>query len=132
MAAVITARDQALVVRHLRSVAPSWFEIGIRLHLSVSVLETIDMEYGSVEEKLSAVVREWLKMAGREANWQSLVQVLRSSGHSTLASKLEAQYSSTTATVLDRGNGQSAKLHSSSTTAVVKGNGQTHQCCGSK
>jgi ankyrin repeat protein len=123
MAAVITARDQALVVRHLRSVAPSWFEIGIRLHLSVSVLETIDMEYGSVEEKLSAVVREWLKMAGREANWQSLVQVLRSSGHSTLASKLEAQYSSTTATVLDRGNGQSAKLHSSSTTAVVKGNG---------
>ncbi|CAI8032667.1 Ankycorbin [Geodia barretti] len=126
MAAVITGRDQALVERHLRSVAPSWFEIGIRLHLSVSVLETIDMEYGSAEEKLSAVVREWLRVAGREANWKPLIQVLRSSGHSTLASKLEAQYSSTTATVLDRGNGQSSKLglqRSSSTTAPVKGNG---------
>ena len=111
MSAVLTVGDQALLVRQLRSVAPSWFEIGIRLQLSAAVLESIDTKYGSNEEKLSAVVREWLRIGGREANWQTLSQVLRSSGHSALASKLETQYSSPT-TAPERGKVLELSLHS--------------------
>lgn len=91
MAASLTLKD---VWYELRSAAPSWFEIGVLLHLSMTDLKTIDREYRSLEEKLLAMVRRWLEMAGEQANWKTVVQVLRSSDHITLAAQIESKYSS--------------------------------------
>ena len=91
MAASLTLKD---VWYELRPVAPSWFRIGMLLHLPTTVLETIDKEYRKPDAKLLEVVRIWLERAGPEANWQTVVQVLKSSDHITLASQIESKYSS--------------------------------------
>ena len=90
---LLTTRDQEVVATELRSVIPYWHEIGIRLGLSVATMQRMDRECHSIEDKLAAVIKEWLQMGG---TWQTMVDVLRSCGHSVLAAKLESQYSSST------------------------------------
>ena len=92
MAASLTPKD---VWNELHSVAPSWFEIGVLLGLPMTVLQDIDKDYHSLEDKLFAVVRIWLERAGSEANWETVIQVLKSSDRIALAAEIESKYSST-------------------------------------
>ena len=96
---MLTKKDQKKVSKALSQVASKWSEIGKALQLPRSTLDNVEKLYSS-EQKLNAVMREWLVLVGSGASWQAVVDALRSSAvrENRLAGELERKYCSGTGT----------------------------------
>ena len=84
--------DLAVVLDELHDVRKMWYEIGLRLQVSVEDLETISSEHKSDQHSLRRVILLWLKSG--TATWAALCEALsnRTVGEVTLAGKLRERY----------------------------------------
>ena len=88
----LVLNDLAIVLDELHDVRKMWYEIGLRLQVSVEDLETISSEHKSDQHSLRRVVLLWLK--SRNATWSVLCNALnnRTVGEMSLADKLRKRY----------------------------------------
>ena len=68
-----------------------WYELGLHLGVTPTVLETIKSDCHNTRERFIAVLKEWLKMI--EPSWHNLVHALASVGHANLALRIAKQFS---------------------------------------
>ena len=72
-----------------------WYNIGLRLKVSVAKLDSIGSQLSDPGECLREVLKEWLKgAAGTKQTWGVLVEALRSKtvGETQLADQLETNH----------------------------------------
>ena len=73
------------VLKHLQGVT-NWREVGERLLVYRSTkLNAIEKEYSSDEDRLQAVVQQWLEGGGLPPSWRSLVWSLDHTGGTVTA-----------------------------------------------
>ena len=88
----LVLNDLAVVLDELHDVRKLWYEIGLRLNVSVEDLETISSEHKSDQHSLRRVVLLWLKSGN--ATWCDLCKALRNRtiGKSALGDSLRERY----------------------------------------
>ena len=72
-----------------------WYNIGLRLKVSVAKLDSIGSQLSDPGECLREVLKEWLKgSAGTKPAWRVLVEALKSQtvGEPQLADQLDAKH----------------------------------------
>lgn len=90
----LVLNDLGLVLDELHNVRKMWYEIGLRLQVSVEDLETISSEHKSDQHSLRRVILLWLKSGSATCTWAKLCGALsnRTVGDVTLAEKLRDRY----------------------------------------
>ena len=92
--------DQLGIVRaELFEACTKWYDIGLALNVPVTILDSIEGQFGNHSEKLRETIKVWLKTA-TEPTWQDVVSVLKSRvvGEPKLASDIEAKHCTTAET----------------------------------
>lgn len=72
----LTVDDFADVQSALWKAKDKWFNIGLRLGLKVTTLKDIDLDKGSLEEKLREMILKWLNL-GQQCTWTALGEALK-------------------------------------------------------
>lgn len=72
----LTEDDFAEVQSALWKARRKWFNIGVRLGLSVNDLKTIDSEQKTLEDKLTEMILSWLRQTER-CTWRALRKALK-------------------------------------------------------
>jgi len=72
----LTGDDLADVQSALWEARHKWFNIGLRLGLKVTALKAIDLEKGSLGEKLREMILTWLNL-GQQCTWMALAEALK-------------------------------------------------------
>ena len=89
--------DLGDVLEETLSSSTKWYNIGLRLKVSVAKLDGIESQFSDHGKCLREVLKEWLKgTAGTESAWGVLVEALRSQavGETQLADQLEMKHCS--------------------------------------
>ena len=87
--------DLGDVLEETLSSSTKWYNIGLRLKVSVAKLDGIENQFNDQEKCLREALKEWLKgAAGTEPSWRFLVEALRSQTvrETQLADQLEAKH----------------------------------------
>ena len=87
--------DLGDVLEETLATSAKWYNIGLRLKVSVAKLDGIESQFSDPGECLREVLKEWLKgAAGTEPSWRVLVEALRSQTvrETQLADQLEAKH----------------------------------------
>ena len=80
------------VVVALKDVAGTqWYDLGLQLQLSPSILDTIAAHH-NVDDHKRMMLRKWLQ-SDPEANWEKLAAALTLTGHETTAAVIRRQFS---------------------------------------
>ena len=72
------------VLKHVQGVK-NWGKVGERLFLAPTKLNAIEREYTANEDRLRAVVQQWLEGGGLPPSWRILVYALDDIGNITSA-----------------------------------------------
>ena len=79
------------VVLALKDVAGTqWYDLGLQLRLSPSILDTIAAHH-NVDDHKRMMLRKWLQI-DPGASWESLAAALAIIGHETTAAKVRSQF----------------------------------------
>ena len=87
--------DLGDVLEETLSSSTKWYNIGLRLKVSVAKLDGIESQFNDQGNCLREALKEWLKgAAGTEPSWRVLVEALRSQTvrEAQLADQLEAKH----------------------------------------
>ena len=80
------------VVVALKDVAGTqWYDLGLQLKLSPSILDTIASDHQAADDCKRMMLRKWLQ-SDLEASWEKLVAALILIGHETTAAKVRSQF----------------------------------------
>ena len=82
--------------RELHQVHIKYYNIGLELGVSSDTLDGIRSQFGSPEDALREVLKQWLKQTISKPTWQAAIKALRSRivGETKLADELAAKYCS--------------------------------------
>jgi uncharacterized protein (DUF1800 family) len=81
------------VVLALKDVAGTqWYDIGLQLRLSPSILDTIAADHQTADDCKRMMLRKWLQ-SDPEASWERLAAALTLTGHMTAAAVIRSQFS---------------------------------------
>ena len=86
--------DLTCVREELLDVSHKWFDIGLKLQLSVGTLECIRDQYPSPSTSLREMLLDWLKKVDPPPTWEGLACALesRTVGEPRLAEQLRTKY----------------------------------------
>ena len=87
--------DLADVLEEVLGSSTKWYEIGLRLKLSIEKLDGITSQFSDPRRCLCEMLKEWLKgVGGSRPTWGALVEALRSQTveEPKLADQLEAKH----------------------------------------
>ena len=87
--------DLGDVLEETLATSSKWYNIGLRLKVSVAKLDGIESQFSDQGKCLREVLKEWLKgAAGTEPSWAVLVEALKSQTvrETQLADQLEAKH----------------------------------------
>ena len=86
--------DLSCVREELLDVSHKWFDIGLKLQLSVGTLECIRDQYPSPSTSLREMLLDWLKKVDPPPTWEGLACALesRTVGEPRLAEQLRTKY----------------------------------------
>ena len=87
--------DLGDVLEETLATSSKWYNIGLRLKVSVAKLDGIESQFSDQGKCLREVLKEWLKgAAGTEPSWGILMEALRSQTvrETQLADQLEARH----------------------------------------
>ena len=89
--------DLSCVREELLDVSSKWFDIGLKLKLSVGVLERVRDQYADSSTALREMLLHWLKKVDPPPTWEGLACALesRTVGEPRLAEQLRTKYSRT-------------------------------------
>ena len=96
MVITLGVNDLSCVQEKLLDVSHKWFNIGLKLKLSVGTLERLRNQYPDVSTCLREILLEWLKKVDPPSTWEGLACALESRvvGEARLAEQLR-KYSKT-------------------------------------
>ena len=81
------------VIVALKDVAGTqWYDLGLQLRLSPSILDTIDADHQTADDCKRVMLRKWLQ-SDPEASWERLAAALTLTGHKTAAAVIRSQFS---------------------------------------
>jgi hypothetical protein len=81
------------VIVALKDVAGTqWYDLGLQLRLSPSILDTIAADYQTSDDCKRMMLRKW-QQSDPEASWERLAAALTLIGHETTATKVRSQFS---------------------------------------
>ncbi len=86
--------DLSCVREELLDVRSKWFDIGLKLKLSVGILEGIRGQYANPSEALREMLLHWLKKVDPPPTWEGLACALESCtvGEPRLAEQLRTKF----------------------------------------
>ena len=86
--------DLSCVREELLDVSHKWFDIGLKLQLSVGTLECIRDQYPSLSTSLREMLLHWIKKVDPPPTWEGLACALesRTVGEPRLAEQLRTKY----------------------------------------
>ena len=89
--------DLSCVREELLDVSSRWFDIGLKLKLSVGTLESVRDQYPRPSTALREMLLHWLKKVDPPPTWEGLACALesRTVGEPRLAEQLRTKYSKT-------------------------------------
>ena len=89
--------DLSCVREELLDVSHQWFDIGLKLKLSVGTLERVRDQYPDPSASLREILLHWLKKVDPPPTWEGLACALesRTVGESRLAEQLRTKYCKT-------------------------------------
>ena len=89
--------DLSCVREELLDVSHKWFDIGLKLKLSVGTLECVREQYPAPSTSLREMLLHWLKKVDPPPIWEGLACALesRTVGEPRLAEQLRAKYCKT-------------------------------------
>ena len=89
--------DLAVVVENLCEVKEKWYSIGLQLKIPSSILDSIEKEDNTLNDKLTSMIKSWLKSTSSKS-WMVVCDALKtlSVGENVLAGRLQKKYLSGT------------------------------------
>ena len=82
-------RDAVVALKDVAGV--QWYDLGLQLKLSPSVLDTIAADHQISDDRKRMMLRKWLQ-SDPEASWERLAAALALIGHETIATNVRAQF----------------------------------------
>ena len=86
--------DLCSVMEAIFSVHPKWYNIGLKLHISFTTLNSIKANSRTTDECLREMLIQWLTRISPPPSWSGLVEALSSVlvGEGILAEQIHTQY----------------------------------------
>ena len=87
--------EMSEVLKSLEQVVYKWFDLGLQLGLSASLLRAIEHDYHGIGERKREMVWKWMNSAALNPTWCSLVNALHAVDMHVVAEKVSVEHRKT-------------------------------------
>ena len=94
----LSVDDLVVLLEELYNARANWYNIGMKLGVSVGTLKAIEKQYSDPSDCLRETLTTWLKSCSPPPTWSKVVEALNSNavGEGSLATNLKRKYCSFT------------------------------------